>query len=69
MPHVSRYFSRLFCLIAATLLSACSTAPVATTPVQPTAVAGIKKPLKIGLALGGDAAALPALRAKLESFR
>ncbi len=64
MPHVNRYldcyfnryFSRLFCLIAATLLSACSTTPVATTPVQPTPVVAIKKPLKIGLALGGGAA-------------
>ena len=52
----NRYFSRLFCLTAAALLSACSTAPVATTPVQPTPVAVIKKPLKIGLALGGGAA-------------
>ncbi len=64
MPHVNLYlhsyfncyFSRLFCLIAATLLSACSTAPVATIPVHPTPVAAIKKPLKIGLALGGGAA-------------
>jgi len=60
MPHVNRYFDRyfrrLFCLIVATLLSACSTAPVATTPAQPTSDAAIKKPLKIGLALGGGAA-------------
>ncbi len=64
MPHVNRYFdcyfnryfSHLFCLLAATLLSACSTTPVATTPVQPTPVVAIKKPLKIGLALGGGAA-------------
>ncbi len=56
MPHVNRYFSHLFCLLAATLLSACSTTPVATTSEQPTPVAAITKPLKIGLALGGGAA-------------
>jgi NTE family protein len=60
MPHFSlsatRYFNYLFCLAVAMLLSACSTAPVVTTPVQPTPVAAIKKPLKIGLALGGGAA-------------
>jgi NTE family protein len=60
MPHFSpsatRYFNYLFCLAVAVLLSACSTAPVVTTPMQPASVVAIKKPLKIGLALGGGAA-------------
>ena len=60
MPDFSfsatRYFNCLFCLALAVLLSACASAPVVTTPVQPAPVAAIKKPLKIGLALGGGAA-------------
>ena len=55
-PSATRYFNYLFCLAVAVLLSACSTAPVVTTPVQPAPVFAIKKPLKIGLALGGGAA-------------
>ena len=60
MPHFShsatRYLSYLFCLAIAALLAACTTAPVANTPMQPAPAAAVKKPLKIGLALGGGAA-------------
>jgi NTE family protein len=55
-PGVSRFFNHSFCLALAVLLSACSSAPVVTAPVQPAPVAAVKKTLKIGLALGGGAA-------------
>lgn len=43
-------------LALAALLAACSTAPVGVKPAEPVAAEPVRKPLKIGLALGGGAA-------------
>ncbi|MES2053653.1 MAG: patatin-like phospholipase family protein [Pseudomonadota bacterium] len=60
IPSLSPTYRRLACLGAALMLAACSTTPPVgrdnPVPVTPAPVEVAKKPLKIGLALGGGAA-------------
>jgi NTE family protein len=58
VPLAERLFKRVVLLAAALLLSACASSPPKSAPISaaPAPVESVKKPLKIGLALGGGAA-------------